>query len=152
MGLWRPVLLEQVGHVVAEVMHCEPDGEQGDLARLTLQTRLRTLDGRIRTGELAIRVAAETLEGGRPLEMRRGFRLNGHDVQDVVVELALPDPQLWSPWAHGDPALYRAELDVTADERKSASLRETFGIRDVSLQTRAEGWPFAVGGRPMFMV
>jgi len=83
--------------------------------------------------------------------MRRAFRLNGHDVQDVVVELALPDPQLWYPWAHGDPALYRAELDVTADERKSASLRETFGIRDVSLQTRAEGWTFAVTGRPMFM-
>src|SRR5260370_5359887 len=151
MGLWRPVLLEQVGHVVAEWMHCEPHVEQGDLARLTLQTRLRNLDGRIMTGELAIRVAAENLEGGTPLEMRRGFRLNGHDVQDVVVELALPDPQLWSPWAHGDPALYRAELDVTADERKSASLRETFGIRDVSLQTRAEGWTFAVGGRPMFM-
>jgi beta-mannosidase len=151
MGLWRPVLLEQVGHVVAEWMHCEPHVEQGDLARLGLRIRLRNLDGRIMTGELAIRVAAENLEGGTPLEMRRGFRLNGHDVQDVVVELALPDPQLWSPWAHGDPALYRAELDVTADERKSAHLRETFGIRDVSLQTRAEGWTFAVGGRPMFM-
>src|SRR6202011_2601931 len=145
------VLLEQVGHVVAEWMHCEPRLEQGDLARLALRLRLRNLDGRIMTGELAIRVAGHNFEIAAPLEMRRAFRLNGHDVQDVLVELALPDPQLWCPWAHGEPALYRAELDVTADERKSASLRETFGIRDVGLETRAEGWGFSVSGRAMVM-
>src|SRR2546430_1266560 len=103
------------------------------------------------TGELAIRLGGHNFEIPAPLEMRRAFRLNGHDVQDVVVELALPDPQLWSPWAQGEPARYRAELEITADDRRSASLRETFGIRDVSLQTRAEGWTFAVNGRPMFM-
>jgi beta-mannosidase len=151
MGLWRPVLLEQVGHVVAEWLHCESKLEQGDLARLTLRLRLRNLDGRIMTGELLFRVQADNFDGGPPLEMRRALRLNGHDVQDVVVELALPDPQLWSPWAQGEPALYRAEVDITADERRSVSLRETFGIRDVSLQARAEGWTFAVSGRPMFM-
>jgi beta-mannosidase len=151
MGLWRPVLLEQVGHLVAEWLHCESRLEQGDLARLTLRLRLRNLDGRIMTGEVLIRVQPDNFEGGPPLEMRRALRLNGHDVQDVVVELALPDPQLWSPWAHGEPALYRAEVDITADERRSVSLRETFGIRDVRLQTRAEGWTFAVNGRPMFM-
>jgi beta-mannosidase len=151
MGLWQPVLLEQVGHVVAEWMHCEPRLEQGDLARLTLRTRLRNLDGRIMTGELLIRVAADNFEFGAPLEMRRAFRLNGHDVQDLSVELALPDPQLWHPWAHGDAALYRAEVEITADERKSSSLSETFGIREVRLQTRAEGWTYAINGRPMFM-
>src|SRR5260370_6889704 len=103
------------------------------------------------TGELAIGVGGHNFESSGPLEMRRAFRLNGHDVQDVLVELALPDPQLWYPWAHGEPALYRAELEINADDRRSASLRETFGIRDVSLQTRAEGWTFAVSGRPMFM-
>ena len=151
MGLWRPVLLEQVGHVVAEWMHCEPRVEQGDLARLTLRTRLRNLDGRIMTGELLIRVAPDNFDGGPPREMRRAFRLNGHDVQDVAVELALPGPQLWWPWAHGEAALYRAEIDVAADERPSVILRETFGIRDVALHTRAEGWTFALNGRPMFM-
>jgi len=151
MGLWRPVSLEQVGHVVAEWLHCESRVEQGNLARLALRLRLRNLDGRIMTGELAIRVAPENFEGGTPLEMRRAFRLNGHDVQDVLVEVGLTDPQLWCPWTQGEPALYRAELEVTADERRSASLRERFGIRDVSLQTRAEGWTFAVNGRPMFM-
>ena len=151
MGLWRPVWLEQVGHVVAEWMHCESQLEQGDLARLKLRSRLRNLDGRIMTGELAIRVAPDNFQGGAPLEMRRAFRLNGHEVQDVVVELALPDPQLWYPWAHGEPALYRAEVEVVADERKSASLKETFGIRETTLQTRAEGWTFAINDRPMFM-
>jgi beta-mannosidase len=151
MGLWRPVQLEQVGHVVAEWMHCEPRVEPGDLARLALRIRLRNLDGRIMTGELAIRIEGDNFEILAPLEMRRAFRLNGHEVQELVVELALPEPQLWSPWAHGEPALYRAEVEISADERKSASLTETFGIRDVRLQTRAEGWTFAVGGRPMFM-
>ncbi|TMB68088.1 MAG: hypothetical protein E6J51_06150 [Chloroflexi bacterium] len=151
MGLWQPVLLEQVGHVVAEWMHCEPRLEQGDLARLTLRTRLRNLDGRIMTGELLIRVAPDNFQGGAPLEMRRAFRLNGHDVQELSVELALPDPQLWYPWAHGEPALYRADVEITADERKSSSLSETFGIREVRLQTRAEGWTYVINGRPIFM-
>ena len=151
MGLWRPVSLEQVGHVVAEWIHCESRLEQGDLARLALRTRLRNLDGRIMTGELGIRVGPDNFEGGAPLEMRRAFRLNGHDIQDVVVEMALSDPQLWYPWALGDPALYRAEIEINAEERRSASLCETFGIREVSLQTRAEGWTYAINGRPMFM-
>ena len=151
MGLWQPVWLEQVGHVVAEWMHCEPRLEQGDLARIKLRTRLRNLDGRIMTGELAIRLAADNFEGGAQLEMRRAFRLNGHEVQDVLVELALPNPQLWYPWAHGEPALYQAQVQVSADERPSASLKETFGIRDVSLETRAEGWTLAVNGRRIFI-
>ncbi|HSO93902.1 MAG TPA: hypothetical protein VLS53_05460 [Candidatus Dormibacteraeota bacterium] len=151
MGLWRPVLLEQVGHVVAEWLHCEPRVEDGDLARLTLRARLRNLDGRIMTGELGIRVSPENFKAGSPLEMKRAFRLAGHEVQEVAVELALPHPRLWSPWTQGEPSLYRAEIEVTADERRSASLRELFGIRDVALQTRAEGWVFRVNGRPMFM-
>jgi len=151
MGLWRPVLLEQVGHVVAEWMHCEPRVEQGDLARLALRIRLRNLDGRIMTGELGLRVTGHNFEIPASLEMRRAFRLNGHDVQDVAVELALPNPRLWSPWAQGEPALYRAELEISADERRSASLRETFGIREVGLQTRAEGWSYSLNGRSMFM-
>ncbi|HEX3628967.1 MAG TPA: glycoside hydrolase family 2 TIM barrel-domain containing protein [Candidatus Dormibacteraeota bacterium] len=151
MGLWQPVWLEQVGHVVAEWMHCEPHLEQGDLARIKLRTRLRNLDGRIMTSELAIRVAPDNFDGGPPLEMRRAFRLNGHEVQEFVVELALPHPQLWYPWAHGEPALYRASLEVSADERSSASLNERFGIRETRLQTRAEGWTFSLNGRRMFM-
>ncbi|HVH64529.1 MAG TPA: glycoside hydrolase family 2 TIM barrel-domain containing protein [Candidatus Acidoferrum sp.] len=160
MGLWQSVWLEQVGHVVAEWMHCEAHLEQGDLARLRLRTRLRNLDGRIMTGELTFRVGPENVqpspslsagEEGGGIEMRRAFRLNGHEVQDVVVELGLPHPRCWNPWAHGEPALYRAEVGVTADERRSAELKETFGVRDVSLQTRAEGWTFAINGRRMFM-
>ena len=151
MGLWRPVLMEQVGHVVAEWLHCEPRVDDGDLARLTLRTRLRNLDGRIMTGELGIRVSPENFKAGAPLEMKRAFRLAGHEVQEVAIELALPHPRLWSPWTQGEPSLYRAEIEVTADERRSATLSELFGIRDVALQTRAEGWVFRVNGRPMFM-
>src|SRR5919109_996802 len=62
-------LLEE--NVLAEWIHCESRLEQGDLARLALRTRLRNLDGRIMTGELAIRVGPDNFEGGAPLEMRR---------------------------------------------------------------------------------
>jgi beta-mannosidase len=103
------------------------------------------------TGELGIRVSPENFQAGAPLEMKRALRLAGHEVQEVVIELAIPHPQLWSPWAQGEPFLYRAEVAVTADERRSAVVSELFGIRDVALQTRAEGWMFSVNGRPMFM-
>ena len=89
MGLWRPVLIEQVGHVVAEWLHCETRVEDGDLARLALRTRLRNLDGRIMTGELSIRVSPENFQGGPPLEMKRALRLAGQfeHLHDVVGQL-----------------------------------------------------------------
>ena len=37
MGLWQPVYLEQVGHVVAEWLHCEPRVESGQSCRLSLR-------------------------------------------------------------------------------------------------------------------
>ncbi len=151
MGLWQPVLLEQVGHVVAEWVHCQPRVERRDVARLELRLRLRNLDGRIMTGELAVKVGPENFSGGLPLEVKRAIRLGGHEVQEVAIELALPGPRLWSPWALGEPSLYRADVQVVADERPSASIRQTFGIRDVDLRTGAAGWTFVVNGRPVFM-
>lgn len=150
MGLWQPVVLEQVGHLVVEWAHCEPRLERADVARLVVTLRLRNLDGRIMTGELAVQVEPETFEGGG-LEMRRALRLNGHEVQDVVMELAIPHPRLWWPASHGDPALYRATLEVTADERPSAAIRQPFGIRDLHLARRVDAWTFEVNGRPVFM-
>jgi beta-mannosidase len=151
LGIWQPVLLEQVGHVVAEWIHCDAHLERGDLARLELHLRLRNLDGRIMTGELDIRVGPDNFTGAPPLEMKRALRLAGHEVQEISVQLALPNPRLWWPWAQGEPNLYAAEVQVTADERRSSSIKQTFGIRDVSLKTREDGWKFALNGRPMFM-
>jgi beta-mannosidase len=151
LGIWQPVLLEQVGHVVVEWIHCDSHLERGDLAGLQLNLRLRNLDGRIMTGEIGIRVGPENFTGSPPLEMKRALRLAGHEVQDVSVQLGLPNPRLWWPWAQGEPNLYAAEVQVTADERSSASIKQTFGIRDVSLKTREDGWKFGINGRPMFM-
>jgi beta-mannosidase len=151
MGLWQPVYLEQVGHVVAEWIHCEPSVERGDVARLGLRLRLRNLDSRIMTGEMAIRIESEHDADSAPLEMRRSLRLNGHDVQEVAVEVALPNPRLWWPWSQGEAALYRAVVEVMADERSSAQIRQVFGIRDTVLDTRADGWKFRINSRPIFV-
>jgi beta-mannosidase len=150
MGLWQPVVLEQVGHVVVEWIHCQPRLERADVARLALKLRLRNLDGRIMTGDLSVQVEPETFQG-RQLAMRRAIRLNGHEVQDVSMELAIPEPRLWWPASHGGPALYRAQVDLTADERPSAALQQTFGIRDLHLAQRVDGWAFEVNGRPVFL-
>lgn len=151
MGLWQPVYLEQVGHVVAEWLHCEPRAERGQTGRVGLRIRLRNLDSRIMTGEMAIRIEAQTGEPLPPLEMKRALRLSGHEVQTVAVDLAMPAPRLWWPWAYGEAALYRAAVEVVADERPSALVQETFGVREVSLDAKPESWTFRVNGRPMFM-
>src|SRR3989454_8734654 len=70
MGLWRPVSLEQVGHAVAEWLHCESQVQQGDLARLTLRAGLRNLVGGTSTGELTTRARPETSRGAMPGEIR----------------------------------------------------------------------------------
>ena len=150
MGLWQPVYLEQVGHVVAEWLHCEPRVESGQSGRLSLRLRLRNLDSRIMTGEALIRIEPVGFEGP-PLEMKRAIRLAGHEVQTVAVELAMPSPRLWWPWAQGEPSLYQATVEVMADDRPSAVIPQTFGIRDLDLERRTDGWTFVVNGRPVFM-
>jgi beta-galactosidase/beta-glucuronidase len=101
IGLWQPVFLEQVGHVVAEWVHCDAELERADVARLALRVRLRNLDGRIMTGEVQVRILGG--DDMAPLEMRRAIRLPAHGVVDVTMELALPSPRPWWPHSHGTP-------------------------------------------------
>jgi len=150
IGLWQPVLLEQVGHVVAEWLHCDATLERADVARLALRSRLRNLDGRIMTGELQIRVRAMDDHSLAPLEMRRAIRLPGHDVADVTMEVGVPSPRLWWPHSQGTPALYRIDLSIVADERDAAAISQTFGIREVGLEVRPDGWVFQLNGRALF--
>jgi beta-mannosidase len=150
MGLWQPVYLEQVGHVVAEWLHCEPRLDGGPAGRLGLRLKLRNLDSRIMTGEMIVRIEPHSFDG-QALEMKRALRLAGHEVQTVAVELAMPNPRLWWPWAQGEASLYRAVVEIAADERPSAALQEVFGIRDIGLETRTYGWTFRINGRPIFM-
>jgi beta-mannosidase len=148
IGLWQPVLLEQVGHVVAEWVHCDAELERADVARLAIRARLRNLDGRIMTGEVQVRILCG--DEIAPLEMRRAIRLPAHGVIDVTMELALPSPRPWWPHSHGSPSLYRADLSIGADEREAAAISKTFGIRDVRLDVRPDGWVFHLNGRALF--
>lgn len=66
------------------------------------------------------------------------------------MELALPSPRPWWPHSHGSPSLYRTDVSIVADEREAASISQTFGVRDVRLEVRPDGWAFHVNGRPLF--
>jgi len=150
IGLWQPVLLEQVGHVVGEWLHCDATMERADVARLTLRLRLRNLDGRIMTGEVLVQVRDDSAQTRASLEMRRAIRLPGHGVAEVTMELALRSPRPWWPHSHGSPSLYRTDVSIVADEREAAVITQTFGIRDVRLDVRPDGWVFHLNGRPIF--
>jgi len=151
LGLWQPVYAEQVGHLVVEWVHCETSLERADAARLGVRLRVRNLDGRTMAGDLAIRVMPENFQGGEPLGVRRGIRLAGHEVEELTVELGLREPRRWWSWSHGEPALYRLELTLQADDRESARLQELFGVRDARLDMHPEGWKFNINGQPLFL-
>lgn len=151
LGLWQPVWLEAVGAVAVEWLHCLPRLEAGDAARVTFRARLRNLDVRNVNGEIQLRVRpANFAVEGKPLQLRRGFAIRGHDVLEVESELSIPEPQLWWPWSHGAQPLYAVDLGVLAERRQACYVSERFGVRQVDVEHGPDGWVWRLNGRSVW--
>jgi hypothetical protein len=134
-GLYRGVDLTATGPCFLEQAALWPDVERQAL-------RIRTAVGgeRPAAGGLRLSVAATSLEdGAQPI--RREFALDG---AQSALDLAVPEPRLWSPDA---PRLYRVDLELTRDGEIVDALSERTGF--VALATR--GKHFLINGEPYFM-
>lgn len=146
IGVWRPVylLLDQGISVERLRIRTKTDGTVSVRVTLTNATNGLWLGG------LALDVQAENHQGAGtamhvPVRLPVGTR-------QAEVTLQIPDPQLWWPWDHGEPNLYRITCRlIDSWERVIADHTETFGLRTVRLDRTRERFTYEINGRPVFI-
>lgn len=139
VGPWRDVWLESGARLRTSTpdLSCGllPDG-RGHV-RLTLD--LAAVDG---------------VSGGQ-LELRRGGRvwqapLAALEGAAWQAELYLPEPELWWPHTHGEPALYELTLTILHGTAATTLEMGRVGFRTLEVDTRDGGFGLRVNGEPVF--
>ncbi|MBU0495759.1 MAG: hypothetical protein KKA73_24605 [Chloroflexi bacterium] len=175
MGIWDDVyLVVSRGVFIRDAwVHSEIPSPHRAVARVHL-----TLDAdTARSVQMAVVITSESQDISRPLRFTRKFDLHAGS-QEVVWDLPIESPRLWSPWDHGQPHLYRLTMrafDAAAspsnglatwlalddtqplDSLVLDSYTTTFGVRSVRLARNPatpadrEDWTFVVNDRPVFI-
>src|SRR5207249_3257106 len=142
IGLWRPVELEFVGPVVVESVRLRPRLE-ADVGRLEVEARLRNLDAREMSGDLALQVEGPGVPTTR---LRRELRVQGGMERSLTMTVSLPGARRWSPWRLGEQHLYEAAVRLEVEGVRSAALGDEFGFRDLDVREGQDGWSLRVNG------
>ncbi|MHB8571960.1 MAG: glycoside hydrolase family 2 protein [Candidatus Dormibacteria bacterium] len=152
IGFWRPVALEQVGHVVLDHLSYTPVIEGPTSVRVDVSGRLRNLDARKQSARLRLQVSPHNFEGGsQPVSTIRNLEMEPGAVEDLAFSFNVPEPRLWWPWTHGEPNLYSALARVQVGEALSSAVDDLIGLREVRARIGRGAWAWEVNGRPMFM-
>ena len=143
-GLWRPLLLHAWN--IARIAAVRPLVEVADSAGVVhAHVELE------RSAERALTLRVSVGEEAEQVEVPPG-------ASAVVVDVRVPDAQLWWPRGYGDQPLYPVEVVLLDSEAETATplddWRGRIGFRTVSLDTTpdADGTPFtlSINGTPVF--
>ena len=144
VGPWRPVWLERQRwvHFGEHQMHASVAGDAG---RLTLSCTVWLLDG-------------ATLTSARLVAERNGRRVESslrHEASRLQGELSLPNVELWWPHTHGEPALYKAFLqleltDSAGEHHRIETSLGCVGFRTLRLERESGRFALHVNGREVF--
>jgi hypothetical protein len=115
-GIWQPVWLEPVDSSGAQNLVIIPDVDNSRL-RLTVNTYATA----------GVTVSATALEGGTAVSSASG-------AADTELDLALPNPKLWSP---DNPFLYGLQIAVTHNGVTNDNVSSYFGMRKISTNLTA---------------
>ena len=142
-GIWNNVYLESHAAVTIEQMVLHAD-LRSKPPILHIQLKVNNRSDK-QAARLEIDCTPENFEG----ELRSAsFPLKipaGESVQ--VVDLPVPDVQLWQPWDRGYPSLYQITANLTTAE-KTATKSSLFGFRTIIVE---EGFRWLVNGQPYFI-
>lgn len=141
MGIWDDVHAIVSGGVFIRGVAATPLGSSG-AAALDISAELDSDDDR----QVSIRC---TLEGetfdSQPLILERSVELSP-GVSSHSVTMAVGSPELWWPWDHGHPNLYRLTVEIRDGDRAVDSTSECIGFREVEF----EDWTLRVNGRRVY--
>lgn len=147
VGPWRDVWLERRGAI--------------DTANLSLSAQVRDTTGIVRCTWPVPALPDGAMESVR-LQLTRGDRVYTHSLvrpmnasrgkDHFSCELRIDDVELWWPHTHGEPALYRASLQIRlADsERDIAVDLGRVGFRTIALDTTGGNFSLSVNNVPIF--
>jgi beta-mannosidase len=147
VGIWKDIRLE--GYSVARLadVHLRQDHSGG---RVTVEAMI--------TSELwgkspLSAVVRITTPDGEVLEEEASMSVLGK----AVINVAIPDPQLWWPNGYGEQPLYQAEISLMGKDPSRKGLLDKlslqFGLRTIDLHQVQDQWGrsfgFAVNGIPI---
>ncbi|MBK9123954.1 MAG: hypothetical protein IPM16_12690 [Chloroflexi bacterium] len=146
IGIWRPVyLIFDHGVSIDRLrIRTHTDGAVSVRATLTNATHEPWF------GRLVLDAQPENHHGaGTQVHVSLRLPVGTHQAD---VAFHIPDPQLWWPWDHGEPNLYRVTCQlIDSSEHVIADHTETFGLRTVRLERTRQRFTYEINGQPVYI-
>lgn len=145
-GIWNDVELVATGDIRIAGMHVTPTllGDGTARARISFGVVNYSLvphEAEVRTAIVPDNFAGPALDG----QPRKVWLQPGANRVNLVEPIA--EPRLWWTWDHGEPNLYRAEVEVSIEDDSDVS-KTRFGLRTFS-EDRDGNWH--LNGRRIFI-
>lgn len=164
MGIWQPVYLKTSGKVVVrkpKIVTSLPRLPDTSAAEIAMQFELENLSDKERAGNVKITISPENFSG-ESVSFERNARVGANSTTLVdlnpatVKELAFKNPRLWWPNGHGDPHLYRAQIQFISNGEVLDDTAIVFGVRTVDSKLTYVGKysrrDFYVNGKKVHLV
>ncbi|MEJ2208780.1 MAG: glycoside hydrolase family 2 TIM barrel-domain containing protein [Anaerolineae bacterium] len=151
VGIWDDVYARVSGGVFIRDVIATPHPDDGP-ARLLIEVELDA--DAPREVRLECVLAPQTFEG-RPTIVEQAAQVRAGPNR-LHVEMEVSEPQLWWPWDHGRPDLYRLSVRILDAGRPLGagyvldSVSRPLGLRRVELETADRAWTLRVNGRPVY--
>jgi beta-mannosidase len=144
-GIWNRVELERVpsAYLAGLRVNARPAREEGKPARVTVMVQTDSAAATRARLELGV----SHPHYGRPSLVLLETMLDLAGRQEHEFQMELREPQLWWPWDHGKPKLYRLFASLQTVDGLSHELDTEFGIRELRIEDDTTWW---LNGRRIF--
>ena len=144
-GIWRPARLEMWDNARIADFHIRQADINTDNAHLVAEIEV------IASQNAAAKFAVSYQHHGKKMEHTADAQLHPGE-NTVVIPFSIAKPDLWFPTGYGSQPLYTFTLQMSGDDRGSATRRT--GLRSVVLRRDVDQWgrsfEFIVNGIPIF--
>ncbi len=147
-GIWAPVALRVTSHLRLGLLRIRPEVDPATGIAAPQVEMSVDLAGPVGEAvELAVVLSPYNFAGPAAEPLRFSRRL-APGANDVLLLLPPRAVELWWPWEHGEPRLYRVAVTAGVDGRTADRAETVFGFRTV---TQESGGAWRINGRRTFL-
>jgi len=145
-GIWRSVEIHRTGEVWFERIKIVPSIEKN-----TAKLRILFWLGSEYEGNARIHLQLEPKNfEGEPQHYEIEVAVS-RGINRYETVITLENPKLWWTWDLGNPNLYKLISKVIVADNVSDEKEVVFGIKEVKLIQKHDGWTFYLNGRKIFL-